>query len=108
MYPSDYGYATSGGSTYDRAACMSKEMISWNEELYQGDCAFNSYLFGDRWVLTHCAVLNDATVVYSDGYVATDYGHIHYPLDVYPVVYLTTDIAIKSGDGSESNPYNLE
>ena len=29
MYPSDYGYATSGGSTTDRATCLAKEIYSW-------------------------------------------------------------------------------
>ena len=27
MYPSDYGYATSGGTTKDRAACLAKKFI---------------------------------------------------------------------------------
>ena len=27
MYSSDYGYATSGGTTKDRAACLAKELL---------------------------------------------------------------------------------
>ena len=30
MYPSDYGYATSGGTTTNRASCLAKEIYNWN------------------------------------------------------------------------------
>ena len=30
MYPSDYGYATSGGSTTDRATCLNTVLYSWD------------------------------------------------------------------------------
>ena len=40
MYPSDYGYATSGGSTTDRAACLAKEMYNWDgsDEIGRASC----------------------------------------------------------------------
>ena len=51
MYPSDYGYATSGNSTTDRATCLSKELFSWS--LYNwgnaSDCYSNDYLFNDSY-----------------------------------------------------------
>ena len=37
MYPSDYGYATSGGTTKDRAACLAKEIYNWSAS-YFSDC----------------------------------------------------------------------
>ena len=30
MYPSDYGYATSGSSTTNRNACLNKELYNWD------------------------------------------------------------------------------
>ena len=29
MYPSDYGYATAGGTTTNRASCLAKELYNW-------------------------------------------------------------------------------
>ena len=44
MYPSDYGYATSGGSTKDRSACLAKELFNWYSSAFS-DCKRNDYLF---------------------------------------------------------------
>ena len=41
MYPSDYGYATSGGQTIDRATCLAKKLYTLDEI----DCKNNDYLF---------------------------------------------------------------
>ena len=38
MYPSDYGYATSGGSTSPRTSCINKELLNWREA---SDCYNN-------------------------------------------------------------------
>ena len=40
MYPSDYGYATSGGTTTDRSSCLAKEMYNWDSSSYS-DCKNN-------------------------------------------------------------------
>ena len=34
MYPSDYGYATSGGSTSNRTSCLNKELYNWYSSSY--------------------------------------------------------------------------
>ena len=44
MYPSDYGYATSGGSTTNRATCLAKEMYNWYGSDVS-DCKSNDYLY---------------------------------------------------------------
>ncbi len=31
MYLSDYGYATSGGATTNRASCLAKELTKWDD-----------------------------------------------------------------------------
>ena len=51
MYPSDYGYATSGGSTTNREACLAKELYNWDS---YSDCKNNDWLFNStiQWTLT--------------------------------------------------------
>ena len=54
MYPSDYGYATSGGSTTNREACLAKELSNWDSSSYS-DCKNNDWLFNSgtsQWTLT--------------------------------------------------------
>ena len=49
MYPSDYGYATSGSNTIDRSVCISEYLYNW-EEL--SDCYINDWLYEEnlhRW-----------------------------------------------------------
>ena len=40
MYPSDFGYATSGGNRENKASCMEKELFHWYENNYT-DCSNN-------------------------------------------------------------------
>ena len=54
MYPSDYGYATSGGSSMNRASCLAKELYNWNSSSYS-DCKNNDWLYDSsnyQWTLT--------------------------------------------------------
>ena len=53
MYPSDYGYSTSGGSTTNREACLAKELYNWDSSSYS-DCKNNDWLFNStiQWTLT--------------------------------------------------------
>ncbi|MBR7042209.1 MAG: hypothetical protein IKI04_01780, partial [Bacilli bacterium] len=44
MYPSDYGYATNGGSTYNRSTCLEYQMSGWGTGSYKTDCALNDWL----------------------------------------------------------------
>ena len=40
MYPSDYGYATVGGTTTNKSSCRSKELSNWNDSSFS-DCKNN-------------------------------------------------------------------
>jgi len=54
IYPSDYGYATSGGTTTTRENCLQSYIFQWNEEQYQ-ECKENSWLLKkirSIWTLT--------------------------------------------------------
>ena len=53
MYPSDYGYATAGGTTTNRASCLAKELYNWYGD-DASDCYNNDYLFKSadiQWTL---------------------------------------------------------
>lgn len=108
MYPSDYGYATSGGSTTDRNACLNKELYNWDSSDFS-DCKNNDWIFNSsyQWTITPHAsyslnvfyVASTGSLRYNRAY-RTNYG-------VRPVVFLKSNIKIVDGDGSSSNPYIL-
>ena len=51
MYPSDYGYATSGGDTTDRATCLNTVLYSWDGSSVS-DCKNNDWLLKNSWQWT--------------------------------------------------------
>ena len=109
MYPSDYGYATSGGSTTDRATCLNTYLYNWSDSSVS-DCKNNDWLLKNswQWTLSPYANSSDAYVafyVYSDGCVI-DY-NASFNNAVLPVVYLTSNVGVQSGDGSLGNPFIL-
>ena len=111
MYPSDYGYATSGGSTTDRATCLSKELHNWYESTVS-DCKNNDYLYKlsySQWTLMPWTFHGRSFVflVDTDGYVLVQDA----VLDSYsarPATFLKSNISITSGDGSSTSPYQLK
>ena len=44
MYPSDFGYATVGGTTTNKTGCRAKELYNWNSSSYS-DCKNNDWIF---------------------------------------------------------------
>ena len=109
MYPSDYGYATSGGDTTDRATCLNKELYNWSDNSVS-DCKNNDWLFNSsyQWTLSPYANSSGAYrafFVYNSGSV--NYFSAYDSDGVRPVVYLTSNVGIQSGDGSYGNPFIL-
>ena len=108
MYPSDYGYATSGGSTTNRTSCLATPLYRWNSSSYS-DCKSNDWLFTGsiQWTLTPRSS-NRYTVctVSYNGYVDYNYRATSGNA-VRPSVYLKSNIAISGGDGSSLSPYTL-
>ncbi len=107
MYPSDYGYATSGGSTTDRAACLNTYISSWvnYSECYNNDWLFNSSY---QWTLSPYASSSNADYAFRVNYS----GDVGYNLassnnGVRPTVYLKDNVKIVSGSGLESDPFEL-
>ena len=109
MYPSDYGYATSGGSTTDRNACLNKELYNWDSSDFS-DCKNNDWLYESsyhQWTITPRA--SNSYYVFRVGFA----GYLRYysankAIGVRPVVFLKSSIKIVDGDGSSSNPYILQ
>ena len=109
MYPSDYGYATSGGSTTNRKACLAEDLSNWYSSSYS-DCKNNDWLFNSstaQWTLTPQSSGSTGVFgVFNTGYVLNYRAGIS--LGVRPSVYLTSNVSISGGDGTMNNPYTLK
>ena len=115
MYPSDYGYATVGGTTTNKSSCRAKELYSWGDESYS-DCKNNDWVFksatfinGGEWLISPSASNSYcASTLYSRGYVNTFNSVEQYPYDVRPTFYLDSSILkIVGGTGTSTDPYHI-
>ncbi len=111
MYPSDYGYATSGGSTSNRTSCLNTELVHWNSSSYS-DCKNNDWLFDSsefQWTLSPRAFSAHAQFVFSVGnagsVISSDYAN--FAGLVRPSVYLISKTSILGGEGTLENPYEI-
>ncbi len=111
MYPSDYGYATSGGSGADRATCLNKELSNWDDSSVS-DCKNNDWLLNSssiQWTLAPYADSSGAGAVFGvDGSGNVSYGGAREAYGVRPVVYLTSNVKISGGEGTSKSPFSLE
>ena len=105
MYPSDYGYATSGGSTTDRETCLNTELYNWDD---YDDCFNNDWLYegSSQWTLTpRSSISGDVFYVSSSGLVYNYNANSR--IDVSPALYLSSNVKISGGEGTENSPYQL-
>ncbi len=103
IYPSDYGYATSGGSTNNRTSCLNTNLSSWNS---YSDCYNNDWLGSSGWTISPYARSSNANnVFYVYRYVS--YTNAFNSSGVRPSVYLKSDVTITGGEGTEENPYTI-
>ena len=103
MYPSDYGYATSGGSGTNRASCMGIELYDWYSDCYHNDWLYTSQ---DQWTMSPNAGYS------SNVFYLRSIGRVYdiRANDIYvvrPVVHLKSTIKITSGTGSSTDPFVL-
>ena len=109
MYPSDYGYATSGGTTKDRATCLAKELYNWDSSDFS-DCKGNDYLFdANNWQWTLAPYSAYAYYVFSvrtDGIVYIT--NANSTSAVRPALFLKSNIQVDKGTGAKSDPYTLK
>ena len=102
MYPSDYGYAT------DFSKC-SLSLNNYNNSTNSYACRSNDWLYNslNQWSLTLTSSYSDrAWNVDSAGTVYVYYS-VYNAFGVRPVLYLNSELAIESGDGTSSIPYRL-
>ena len=109
MYQSDYGYATSGGSTTDRATCLNTYLDNWSNSDVS-DCKNNDWLLssGSQWTLSpgaHSIYAYYALFVGSSG--GSNGENVFRNFSVRPVVYLSPSVGVQSGDGTSENPFEL-
>ena len=108
MYPSDYGYATIGGTSMNRASCLAKELYNWDGA---SDCYNNDWLLDSsslQWTLSPRANSSHASGVFFvrySGIVASIYARE--AGRVRPSVYLISKTSILGGEGTLENPYEI-
>lgn len=109
MYPSDYGYATSGGTTTNRASCLAKEMYNWADSSVS-DCKNNDWMYNSnimQWTITPRRD-NTSYVFYVDGAGFVYSINASNYISVRPVVHLNSAIKVITGSGTKESPYILE
>ncbi len=105
MYPSDYGYATDGGSL-GRQLCLSDPLYNWNN---YSDCYESDWLFrfsNHQWSISSLSTDSIYAFNIRDNGIVSRYIVNGIRL-VSPVVFLNSSIKIISGTGSSSDPYQL-
>ena len=119
MYPSDYGYATVGGTTTNKSSCRAKELYNWDDSSYS-DCKNNDWLFTSQssfvnsgeWLLSpYSSNSYFAEFLYSSGYVGLDdIGNgVARLFAVRPTFYLDSSVLkiVGTGDGTKDNAYRI-
>ena len=113
MYPSDYGYATVGGTTANKSSCRAKELYNWDDSSYS-DCPNNDWLLPSErseWLISPyssnsygVAYLNYSGIVdINSGGLSSENGLI-----ARPTFYLDAEsIKIVGGTGTPTDPYHI-
>ena len=123
IYPSDYGYATSGGETTNRSACLNLSFSKWAYFDTNSDCPNNNWLYveikslnnpSQEGIYTITPVAYNPLASYANrisgdgrtgsGSVSSGNSNI---IGAKPAAYLKPSVKIVSGTGSESDPFVL-
>ena len=121
MYPSDYGYATVGGTTTNKSSCRVKELYNWSDESYS-DCPNNDWLFTSQatswgsnkteWLLfPYSSNMGIAAYLGSSGFVnLIGSNGMYFPqYAARPTFYLDSSVLkiVGTGDGTKDNAYRV-
>ena len=117
MYPSDYGYATVGGSTINKSSFRAKELLNRDSSSHS-DCKNNDWLFTSQnnfvnireWLLSpYSSDSLNAAGLYSSGFVNLyGYGVSDTQFAVRPTFYLDSSVLkIVGGTGTSDNAYRI-
>ena len=120
MYPSDYCYATVGGTTTNKSSCRDQTLYNWKNSSFS-DCknsdwlftSQSSFVYSTEWLLSpHSSNSHNAASLQSSGKVFSSYvdgGGGYGQFAVRPTFYLDSSILkiVGTGGGSSSNPYRI-
>ena len=127
MYPSDYGFATIGGSTSNKNTCATVPLYSWSSFAYYQtqykDCGSNDWIFvslnkligtsGGEWMISPDSVTSyGAAMLGWTGSVSAMNGTAGSVASgkyiVRPTFYLDSSmLKIVGGTGTSPNPYHI-
>jgi len=98
-YPSDYGYAV------DLNKC-SESLVLYNDTACISNSWISSMFTSDTWLLNPRADTSNQSSSISSNKVLPTVG-VDSKYAVFPTLYLNSELSIKSGTGSSSDPYQL-
>ena len=107
MYPSDFGYATTGGTSMNRTSCLDEAIHNWNTNY---DCYGNNWLYDSnyvQWSLTPFANSSRSNEVFSISLSNVSYDDAYVDKGIRPSVYVISKTMIVGGEGTSENPYKL-
>ncbi len=113
IYPSDYGFATSGGEENNRIKCMNNSMNIWNLDnlnfCNSNDWLYNSQIItSGKWTITPVNYENNAVDIFCVRHNALNASNSNGIYHINPVIYLNSNVNIikdNNHDGSEEKPY---
>jgi len=111
MYPSDYGYATAGGTTKDRNTCLNTNYSNWDLNTVFADCPNNNWLFNSnsKWSITPTNSYASHLNYYLKENGSIAYNVVSDTKNIYPVIYLKSNILIENrSDGTSASPFVLK
>ena len=117
MYPSDYGYATVGGTTTNKSSCRAKELYNWGGSSYS-DCKNNDWLFtsqssfvnsGEWFLSPYSSYSRSAASLGRAGFLTGSYNVDSVQFAVRPTFYLDSSVLkiVGTGDGTKDNAYRV-
>ena len=119
MYPSDYGYATIGGTNINKSECRARDLYDWDGSIYS-DCRNNDWLFISQnnfvnnveWTITpRSDTSGNVLHIRSTGNVNHQYNYIDVPNFYWaarPTFYLDSSVLkIVGGLGTKDNAYRI-
>ena len=119
MYPSDYGYATIGGTNINKSECRARDLYDWDGSIYS-DCRNNDWLFISQnnfvnnveWTITpRSDTSGNVLHIRSTGNVNHQCNYIDVPNFYWaarPTFYLDSSVLkIVGGTGTSDNAYRI-
>lgn len=109
VYPSDYGYSTSGSGDTMRITCLSTPLSTWSDSVYTG-CKENSWIYNlssgkAKWTMTWQGYSNYSNIIAAGGNINSVAAFSNY--NIHPTLYLKSNVQIVGGDGSSLSPFQL-